>query len=395
MRIDINKNTPSILNREVFILKMNFHRIKVLVVLLLLCLPFQFQSVALTPEVKRPRLFGMDYLGGGKYPQVIIDSHPRGWAAGFFTQKDLFDDPTNVIKHLARRGRTPAIRLNLAWRDDHNFTRNDFPKIIAEAKRFAEFPKRYKNVIWYFSGATEHVLNKELAKELADEVLKVLPKRDNCFYVNNPWVPFGSFITGDRIVNEVHGSKASPRRGAYLFSHDGSSSVDDDVQTRKESLKGAEIFFLWHPAMNGRLKVTDETPRPQRRSWPTKSLIESIKYLRNDSGKGISLPTNWLWKSHSDRHYTPPEPRAYKPVLIAPVRLKYFELVTKSGKVIARSSSPLAFVDGRWRYYFNQFGYKLSQEAIKDQNTGVCKLRGSDGKIYGKVNPAFRHGTFR
>lgn len=343
---------------------------------------------------QQSKLFGIDYLGGAKYEQLIMEEHPSGWAAGFFVEDDLFGSPKAVIRKLASSGRAPAIRLNLAWEDDHVFTESDFDKIVYYAKQFSRYPKRYRNVMWYFSGATEHILNKQLAEKLAKRVLAVLPKTKNCIYVNNPWEGRGAFVHGNRIINEVHGSFASVPKGKFIFSYDGSNAVDDDVMLTKNKMKDSEIFFLWHPAMNGRLKVDDTTPRPQRRSWPTKPLIESLIYLQSNSGTGIQLPKNWLWKSHADRHNTPPEPRAYKPVLISPIKVDSFELVTLDGRVIARSGKPLEFVDGRWRYYFPQYGYKMTQTAIKMQNNPVCLLR-ANGKIYGKVNPAFRAGTFR
>lgn len=343
---------------------------------------------------KQAKLFGIDYLGGAKYKQLILDEHPSGWAAGFFVEDDLFGSPKDVIQELARSGRAPAIRINLAWKDDHVFTEADFAKIVFYAKRFSRFPKKYRNVTWYFSGATEHLLDARLSKKLADQVLAVLPKTTNCFYVNNPWEGRGAFVYGDRIINEVHGSSARAPKGRFIFSYDGNNAVDDDIMKTKNKMKKAEIFFLWHPAMNGRLKVDDDTPRPQRRSWPTPQLIESLIYLQSDSGKGITIPQGWIWKSHADRNKTPPEDRAYKPVLLAPIKADTIELVTKDGRVIARSGKPLQFVDGRWRYYFSEYGYKLTQRSMRLQKDQVCLIR-INGKIYGKINPAFRAGSFR
>lgn len=28
--------------------------------------------------------YGIDYLGGARYPNIILDWHPPGWSAGFF-----------------------------------------------------------------------------------------------------------------------------------------------------------------------------------------------------------------------------------------------------------------------------------------------------------------------
>lgn len=343
---------------------------------------------------KKQKMYGLDYLGGAKYQDFILNNHPNGLAAGFFVEDDLFGSPRLVVNQLAKSNRAPAIRLNLGWKDDHKFSKKDFPKIVSYAKRYSRYPKKYKNVKWYFSGATEHLLDKKLATELSRQVLSVLPKRRNCIYVNNPWEGRGAFVYGNRIINEVHGSYANPPKGRFLFSYDGNNAVDDDITSTKRKMQNAEIFFLWHPAMNGRLKVDDPTPRSQRNSWPTVNLLKSILYLQKDAGSGINLPKNWLWKSHADRHKTPPEFRAYKPVLISPLKVNNFQLISDDETIVSTSSGPLPFVDGRWRYYFPDYGYKLSQRLTKIQKNPVGLIV-SGGVVYGKVNPAFRAGTFR
>ena len=29
-------------------------------------------------------MYGLDHLGGAKYPDLLVREHPNGWAAGFF-----------------------------------------------------------------------------------------------------------------------------------------------------------------------------------------------------------------------------------------------------------------------------------------------------------------------
>ncbi len=342
-------------------------------------------------------MFGLDYLGGSRYGKVILDNHPEGWAAGFFTEKDLFGDAAPIIRALCRTKRCPAIRVQLMWRDKHDFSEKDFSKIVAEAKRISELARRYRNTTFYFSGACEHNLKRDQAKKLANMVLEVIPKYS--FYVNSPSLLYrGEYISGERILNETHGTERKPITGDYFYSWDGTNMVDDDVELRKTTHKSAKIIFGWHPAFNCRLSSNDATPRPERIAYPTPELIDSLEFiLKNKRGK-TSVPSDWIWKSHADRHNTPPEPRAYKPVLLCniPLSVKKLELVADNGQVICSSGAGMssAYPGTSSRWYFPEFGYRISEKAMKVQGHCLLKVRGN-GKIYGTVNAAFRDGKFR
>lgn len=335
--------------------------------------------------------YGLDYLGAPKYADLVLREHPEGWMFRTFT--NVFGDALPLVEKIAKSGRAPRIGLNLAWKDDHNFTGADVSRILKEGKRFIPIIKSYPEITWYVSGATEHTMNAKDATFLAAAVLMAMPQ--NIYYVNNPWAGKGAFITGSAIINEVHGADAKPPNvgGEFGFSFDGSSCVDSDVEAIKTRFARAQYIMLWHPAFNGRLKSDDKTPRPQRKSWPTSDLIDSLIYLHRDCGE-VKLPKGYLWKSHADRHNTPPEPRAYKPVLIAPSNARRFELVANNGQVVAVSSASQPFADGRRRYYFDSFGYQIAEKARRIQGNSIVWLR-ADGKAVGKLNPAFRAGDFR
>ena len=34
-------------------------------------------------------MFGIDYLGGATYGDVILNNHPKGWGAGFFLKNAI------------------------------------------------------------------------------------------------------------------------------------------------------------------------------------------------------------------------------------------------------------------------------------------------------------------
>jgi hypothetical protein len=341
-----------------------------------------------------PRLWGIDYLGGAKYGSEIAKSHPDNFAIGIFTQKDLFGDAYPVLDSVLASKKVPLVRYNLRWSDSHTFSRQDFPKIVAEAKRFVPLVEKYPNVECQFSGATEHNLNKQDATDLAIEVLKVIPQR--CEYVNNPLESRGAFITpGVRILNEVHGGKTRRPRvgGRYVYSFDGTDAFDVNVTAIKNRFHDADVFFMWTSQNNGRRNVADNTPRPQRKFWPTGDLIRMQAFLATSEGS-VSLDRSMLHKPKSDQHVTPPASRELKPVFIVGTDAQRIEFVSDSGKVIATSGSRMPFADGRSRYYLPDYGYKIANKAIEVHGKPTVNVR-VKGKVVGIINPGFRAGVFR
>lgn len=334
-------------------------------------------------------LFGLDQLGAAKYADVAVREHPQGWVFGVFT--NTFGDAAPVVAAIAKGGRAAGIRLNLAWKDAHNFSRKDFDSIAKEAKRFAPLIKRFPNLTWYVSGATEHTLSGPDAYLLREKVLGQLPS--SAIYVNNPWDGKGAFLEG--AVNEVHGADAQVPNigGRFGFSCDGSDCFDVDITKLKERFAGAEYFMFWCSQFNGRKNASDPTPRPQRKAWPGAQLIDATIYLHNDQGD-VSLPKNYLIKPKADQHSVPPEPRALKPVVICPVKADRLELVASNGQVVAVSSASQPFADGRYRYYFDQYGYQISEKAKRIHGSPVVSMR-VNRKIVGTCNLAFRQGGFR
>lgn len=319
--------------------------------------------------------FGIDELGIAKYIDVALKGHAKGTPLGAFTS--TFGDAKPAIEKMLKRGDIPLFKLNLSWKDNHSFSRKDFPAIVKEAKRFAPLFIKYPTPACYFNGATEHNLSLADAKELANQVLAVIPSR--CQYVNNPMQNKGKLIpTNERILNEIHG-KENPPSGRFGYSFDGTSSVDSNVTAIKQKMKNAEYFLMWHPANNGRLKADDPTPRPQRKSFPTVELLESLQVLAKDKG-ATNLDSKWLFKSHADRHTTPPEPRAYKPVIIGPTKNSNIKVGDTTCSYYG------VYQGGGHRYYCPKYGYKIA-------NKPVNILIGQ--KKIGIINPAFREGGFR
>jgi len=326
-------------------------------------------------------MYGLDYLGLPKFVDLAVKKHPQGWAAGCFAE--TFGNALPAIRKLLETGKCPLFRVHLMWSDAHNFGAGDIPNVRTLARRCELLKRAFPQVEIEVSPFCEHNLANP------DPYLEIVKtEAPGCTPVNTPWKGGIS----KRFKNEIHGDHAA-LRGAYNYSWDGISCVDGDVEKNKAAHARAQVYFFWHPAFNGRLNTNDKTPRPERKAWPTADLIDSMIYLQNAAGS-VKYRRNFLWKSHADRHESPPEPRAYKPVLIMPPQARKVELVADNGQVVATAGPALPFNDGRFRYYWNEYGYRIAENAVRLHGKPTAKLV-VDGRELGVVNAAFRGGSFR
>lgn len=334
--------------------------------------------------------YGLDLLGAAMFPALAVRSFPEGWSLGVFA--NAFGDGLPVVKRLFASGKCTHARVQLLWSDDnHKFTQADLPKMREEAERCERLKRAFPNCTLEISPFCEHNLQDP------DKWLKIAEQAaPSCVVVNSPY----KGALSRRYKNETHGPNSGPRAG-HNYSYDGTSAVDSDVVAMLEKHARADTFYFWIPQFNGRRHTTwhdddpeRDLPREKRTNWPTKELIEGVVYLANSRGK-VQLEKGWTYKSHSDDQ-NPDHPRELKGLLIAPPRFDRVELVTRTGEVVARASDPEPYADGRFRYYFNQYGYKLAEKIkqITSQRNGIAMLR-CDGKVRGQVNPAFRAGDFR
>lgn len=336
--------------------------------------------------IAEPRYYGVANLGLSEYGDVAVKGHPKGFANVTFT--NTFTDAYQEIDDLLATGKVPFQEYNLFWNDKHIVKKSDFPFIVDEAKKYSKLAVKYKDSVeCAFSGATEHMLNKKDATELANRVLEVIP--DFCVYVNNPWVGKGAFIDpGPRIWNEVHGADAQKPKigGKYIFNFDGSDVFDYRVDKIKKRLSDAEVFFIWTSQNNGRKNRNDKTPRPQRKAWPTVELLELEGFQATQLGR-VKLPNkDYTIKPKADQHMVPPEKRALKPVYVFPIQAQYLELWA-AGKKIIKSENSQPFQDGRRRYYFNEYGHRIVEKA-KQPSLDIYAFPGK--KKIGKGNPGQR-----
>lgn len=340
-------------------------------------------------------MWGLDAPGLCKFPIIGVSELPTGHALATFTK--TFGNSLPTIETAIQTDKPPRIRPGLLWDDNHKYD-DKFDEIEHEAKRIKPLIQEYPYIDWRVAGAIEHRLNKDKANKLKDMVLSILPM---VTYVNCPLRKQGGELirTGPKVVNEIHKGDGPPPTGRYDFSYDGANCVDSDVTADKKIWAGAETFYWWNCQCNGRKVLNDPTPRPNRNAWPTRKDIRSWVALEQTRGR-VSLPPNWLYKSHADRHDTPPGPRDCKPVWIVPVRTQSIKLVASNGKLISTAKYYGTYDEKppepiqRYRYYHSLYGYELAEQAVKVSGSPICNVVVND-KVVGKINPAFRTGSFR
>ena len=326
-------------------------------------------------------IYGLDLLGLARYPKDVVSDlarqWPRGWWLGVFSDVDGFGDARANAKRILEGGRVGGVRVQGAWRDNHNFSDLSATDVLGDSGRWNVVASEFKGVPFEYSFACEHTISSP------DRFHDLVATRPLLTPVNVPWTGGMS----RKYKNEIHGTKPA-LRGKYNFSFDGTDAVNSDMAAFRKRHRKSQVFYLWTPQFNGRMNTKDATPRPQRKAWPSIELIESVIYLANKVGP-VKLPSRFLWKTHAEQHNVPPAKRELKPVLICPVKVDEFEL-RRNGRKVAELQYYDTFVDGRYRYYLNEWGYQFSQRAKNELFDLVA-----DGKVYGKVNPAFRAGEFK
>jgi len=316
-------------------------------------------------------IFGIDTLGGAKYPDVVRKIAGPDVAIGGFD--NTFGPFLPVAEKALAKG-SPVVRIQMLWSDSHQFGVSDIPKISKIARQYEQLARKHIGQRLELSPFCEHNLNDP------DRYLDIVQgEAPSCYAVNTPWK--GAFST--RYKNEIHGTKKPPK-GEYNFSYDGLDCFNSDAQSFKDMHERAKVFFWWFSQCNGRMTSADNTPRPQRKAWPDVKLCQSALYMNDDRGPA-KLPRNWLWKSHAEQKKPEGDPRANKPVLITPLKVDRFQLVNSSGKVVLTLPYYGSFVDGRHRYYSSKYGMELGPNLA---------LR-AKGKDWGVVNAGFRFGGFR
>lgn len=336
----------------------------------------------------------MDWLGGARYPKVVLDNHPIGWGAGFFINVEGFGSCWDVATKLAQKGICPAFRFHAVWDDNHIYRpATDDILIMQRLARTIRFKEQFPDLDIYFSPFCEHEITGRPLRALFDKVI-ARARGTGVIIVNNPDHK-GGFL--DDVLSEVHGYRKKPSKGKHLYSFDGTACVDADVEKIKKDHAGAELFFWWTYQFNLNRNANDKTERKDRKAIPTPKLIDSVIYLKNDRG-AVKYGKNQTFKSHADQHDAPiPEPRAFKPVYIIPESVSRLELVADNGQTVAVSYKKERYKDGRWMYRFNEWGMDITEKAKRIQNgkPTLSLLAEKESKFFATVNAAFRGGEYR
>lgn len=337
-------------------------------------------------------IFGIDYLGGGMFPDVIKRNHPVGFGAGFFMR--TFKSPWGIMQWLADKGPEfcPLQRLQGPW-TNHLYNPKLHDKAIFQgAERISKLAEKYPETIWQFSPVCE---SDSTSKAWSDLFLS-LDKR-----VSNKVELVCSVNRGTRVRNriiETHGSIYPPTSGKSQYSYDGTDSFDADVLSDIKKSKHAKAFFFWCPRMNLKYRVSvashqpdnvrknDSSPPQSRIAKPTVHDIKGLEALSWTPKRTPTIQAGNIWKTTADRSHTPRVGREGKPVLIAVDRAAEATLWA-NGKLLDRSGPPTLYTDGkRWVYRFNKFGYTHGN-VMADIKVGNKKI--------GTIAPFLRAGTFR
>lgn len=340
--------------------------------------------------------FGIDYLLAGKYPEVVIENHPKGFACGFLLNVDGIPSSLPVIRKLLDSGKCTKIRIHGIWSDIHSFNESDINLAVTRARIVGKLADKYLSTTFYYSPWLEHRASLSLVQKLALEVKKALPSRVK--YVNS-YIDGGAYLPSE--INEVHHSLSVPK-GKYIHSWDGLEIMDSDVQKFKDIHSKAEINFFWGFRNNCRLELDDPTKRPDRKAVAcadAKYIQSMIAYQETKKIKR-NIPSNWIYKSHGEAEILGNQllPRSEKPVWIIPVKGKSIILKAK-GKVFAEFQYEKAYHDKPNYHTYrainnNRWGYEIAREVKKLKDNSNLNVW-IDGKEYGIINPIYRSGSYK
>lgn len=334
--------------------------------------------------------FGLDYLCGAKYGDLILREHPTGWAAGFFLELDGIGNSSKVIEALAQTGRCPIFRIHGIWKDEHDFSLRDANLAIIRAKVVQAFAVKFPNIRFEYSPFCEHEISDvKVVDKILGDCQKAAPK---CTIVNSI---HGRGALSKKYKNEVHGIKAKPTVGRYNFSFDGSSQVDSDVHSIKEQHRSAEVIFFWDPLFNLRWETNDKTKRRDRKAKPSSELIDSLIFQSTDKGQQFisEYPKDFIFKTHGDFHLG--DAKSNRPVIITKHKVDFIDLKLLNGQVVQRLPLKSRYEDGvRWRYYAQDWGYQIAEKARRiSGGPHVLVCIGNEKPIV--VNAGFRENDFR
>lgn len=219
---------------------------------------------------------GIDYILGYKYPEIIIENHPAGFAAGFLLEiSDLSGDSLKVIEDIIQTGKAPIIRVHLIWRDNHKFGPAETELAIKRCKKIAPLIKKYQEVQWYLNPWLEPITyGKARYFDTINKCREVL-KGTNVRMASNA-IPTHEYPA---TYTEMHHKDYTSSPQLQIFSFDGEQANKKNITKYKNLAQKAELFFLWSWRLNGKSGKSDPRKRPDRIHWADAGEIQRLVEL--------------------------------------------------------------------------------------------------------------------
>ncbi len=342
---------------------------------------------------------GIDTLGLPKYYKLIAQELPKDWYYGSFMH--TFGDARKSIRLVASEKRAGGFRGQSIWDGNHKYDpiKHD-PIIMQDLKFHNNLKQEFPDLDVQFSFFCEHNIKGDPLKRLIDKCLK---EARYISIVNSVWK--GDLVLDGSVINEIHGMKsAKPRKGSYNFSYDGQEMRDRNVPADMKVHESCLVFWAWTSWCNGKWTVAidektgkpkDQTPIPDRIDYLDPKKLDGIVQLMRDKGV-TKLDPRIIYKAFSDDHgIRKPDPKANKPVILAPKAQREVKLVSANGQLVHKFGRILPYKDGGIRTYASQWGFEIADKARRLQNGDpICRLI-IDDKDMGTVNPAHRENKYR
>lgn len=339
--------------------------------------------------------YGVDYIGGAKYPKIALDNHPKGWAIGLLWEVDGFGKADKLFARSLIKNLTSDYRIHLIWKDNHVFTESDIAVAVKKAKEVRKVLTKQPYVINLgISPFLEHRCSLELMTKCKDAVMEVFKDDGFVYFVNTPEADKYAIFKNE--VNELHHVHAKPQIPNLQFSYDGKSCLDADVESDKKRFKRCDYFFFWDWSLNCKYAEDDKTPRPLRKLKPDPKLIQSIAMMGESKGR-TRFPSNELYKAYAEAEPVPndhskPISRSWKPLFIINTKADKIELKVKK-QVVATLNYEKAYSHGKgYVYRSTEWGIDIAKKLDKDLPVVNVWV---GGKKIGRVNVMFRDGYYR
>lgn len=331
-------------------------------------------------------IFGIDYLGGANYGNVIINEHPAGWAAGFILNTNEPSWPKRnawpVIESLARTGRCPLIRVHAIWDDAHTYRPEYLPIINREQKKTIATARAFPNMRFEFSWMCENNMNSQQNGQMIETL-----NDPHITLVNSVFRGFPN--AGAKL--EIHGDRDG-FQGPCNYSYDGTDCFQDNVAEQIHRRSNCDVFFFWSHRCNGHYGPKDKRPRDKRDAWPFENYLDAMIALSRDPG-AVDLSNKYIYKAVAEDSGNG-DWKDNKPCIIIPQRAKEVLFVCENGQVAGRAQYFGTFAGGGFRYYSREWGYQIAEKARRIQGHTLVSLT-VDGKPIGKICPSHRAGSFR